>query len=279
MVTYLQEAFKVSERRACKVLDQNRQTQRYEPKRPDIDRPIIDRINALSEQHPRYGYRRIAALLRREGYQINIKRIHRLWKNEGLQKSTSKSWRKSTGSSENACNLNPTQHPNDVWSYDFLFDQTSNGSTLKILVVIDEFTRRCLSLKVERKLNHQDVITELERLFRIFGNPKRIRSDNGSEFTAQNVQSYFKKYNLEPLHIAPGSPWQNGYVESFNNKFRDELLNRELFYTLKEAKHLIEQYRLEYNTVQPHSSLNYLTPTQFIQKYNENNPILTPNVV
>ena len=257
----------------------NRQTQRYEPKRPDIDRPIIDRINALSEQHPRYGYRRIAALLRREGYQINIKRVHRLWKNEGLQKSTSKSWRKSTGSSENACNLNPTQHPNDVWSYDFLFDQTSNGSTLKILVVIDEFTRRCLSLKVERKLNHQDVITELERLFRIFGNPKRIRSDNGSEFTAQNVQSYFKKYNLKPLHIAPGSPWQNGYVESFNNKFRDELLNRELFYTLKEAKHLIEQYRLEYNTVRPHSSLNYLTPTQFIQKYNENNPTLTPNVV
>jgi transposase InsO family protein len=279
MVTYLQEAFKVSERRACTVLNQNRQTQRYQPTRPDIDRPIIDRINALSEQHPRYGYRRIAALLRREGYQINIKRIHRLWKNEGLQKSTSKSWRKSTGSSENACNLNPTQHPNDVWSYDFLFDQTSNGSTLKILVVIDEFTRRCLSLKVERKLNHQDVITELERLFRIFGNPKRIRSDNGSEFTAQNVQSYFKKYNLEPLHIAPGSPWQNGYVESFNNKFRDELLNRELFYTLKEAKHLIEQYRLEYNTVRPHSSLNYLTPTQFIQKYNENNPTLTPNVV
>jgi transposase InsO family protein len=233
----------------------------------------------LAEQHPRYGYRRIAALLRREGYQINIKRIHRLWKNEGLQKSTSNTWRKSTGSSENACNLNPAQYPNDVWSYDFLFDQTSNGSTLKILVVIDEFTRRCLSLKVERKLNHQDVITELERLFRVFGHPKRIRSDNGSEFRAQNVQNYFETHKLESLHIAPGSPWQNGYVESFNNKFRDELLNRELFYTLKESKHLIEQYRLEYNTVRPHSSLDYLTPDEFTQRYNENNPILTPNMV
>ena len=279
MVTYLQETFEVSERRACKVLDQNRQTQRYEARRPDIDRPIIDRINTLAEQHPRYGYRRISALLRREGYQLNIKRVHRLWKNEGLQKSTSKSWRKTTGSSENACNLNPAQHPNDVWSYDFLFDQTSNGSTLKILVVIDEFTRRCLSLKVERKLNHQDVITELERLVRFFGNPKRIRSDNGSEFTAQKVHNYFERQNLESLHIAPGSPWQNGYVESFNNKFRDELLNRELFYTLKEAKHLIEQYRLEYNTVRPHSSLDYLTPAEFTQRYNENNPILTPNMV
>ena len=279
MVTYLQETFEVSERRACKVLDQNRHTQRYETKRPDIDRPIIDRINTLAEQHPRYGYRRIAELLRREGYHINIKRIHRLWKNEGLQKSTLNSWRKSTGSSANACNLNPAQYPNDVWSYDFLFDQTSNGSTLKILVVIDEFTRRGLSLKVERKLNHQDVITELERLFRVFGHPKRIRSENGSEFTAQNVQTYFETHKLESLHIAPGSPWQNGYVESFNNKFRDELLNRELFYTLKEAKHLIELYRLEYNTVRPHSSLDYLTPDEFTQRYNENNPILTPNMV
>ena len=279
MVTYLQETFEVSERRACKVLDQNRHTQRYETKRPAIDRPIIDRINTLAEQHPRYGYRRIAALLRREGYHINIKRIHRLWKNEGLQKSTSKSWKNSTGRSENACHLNPAQYPNDVWSYDFLFDQTSNGSTLKVLVVIDEFARRCLSLKVERKLNHQDVITELERLFVIYGTPHRVRSDNGSEFTAQNVQSYFERHNLESLHIAPGSPWQNGYVESFNNKFRDELLNRELFYTLKEAKHLIEEFRLEYNIVRPHSSLNYLTPAEFIQKYNKNNPTLIPNMV
>lgn len=267
MVTYLQETFEVSERRACKVLDQNRQTQRYEPKRPDIDRPIIDRINALSEQHPRYGYRRIAALLRREGYQINIKRVHRLWKKEGLQKTSSKSWRKSSGSTENACHLNPAQHPNDVWSYDFLFDQTSNGSTLKVLVVIDEFTRRCLSLKVERKLNHQDVIAELGYLFEQYGVPSRIRSDNGSEFTAENVQRYFEENNLKSLHIAPGAPWQNGYVESFNNKFRDELLNRELFYSLKEAKYLIEQFRLEYNNVRPHSSLNYLTPTEFMQKH------------
>jgi len=119
MVTYLQETFKVSERRACKVLAQNRKTQRYEPRRPDIDRPIIDRINALAEKHPRYGYRRIAALLRREGYHINIKRVHRLWRNEGLQKSTSKSWKRPSGDVENACHLNPAQQPNDVWSYDF----------------------------------------------------------------------------------------------------------------------------------------------------------------
>ena len=154
-------------------------------------------------------------------------------------------------------------------SYDFLFDQTSNGSTLKILVIIDEYTRRCLSLKVERRLNHQDVIEELEQLFRMYGLPRRIRSDNGSEFTAQNVQRYLEQHSLSSLHIAPGSPWQNGYVENFNHKFRDELLNQELFYTLKEAKYLIERYRLEYNDIRPHSSLNDLTPNEFTQKYNE----------
>ena len=133
----------------------------------------------------------------------------------------------------------------------------------------DEFTSRYLPLEVERKLNHQDVIAELGYLFERYGVPSRIRSDNGSEFTAENVQRYFAENNLKPLHIAPGSPWQNGYVESFNNKFRDELLNRELFYSLKEAKYLIEQFRLEYNNVRPHSSLNYLTPTEFMQKHQE----------
>ena len=212
MVTYFQENFEVSERRACKVLDQNRQTQRYQPKQPDLDRPVIDRITALSEKHPRYGYRRIAALLRREGFEINIKRVHRLWKKEGLQKSVKKSKKNGSGSSENACNLNPATFPNDVWTYDFLFDQTSNGSSLKILAILDEFTRRCLGLVVERKINHQVAISELDTLFRIFGTPRRIRSDNGSEFTAHKVLEYFEKNNLKPLHIAPGSPWQNGTV-------------------------------------------------------------------
>ena len=274
----MQENFKVSERRACRTLQQNRQTQRYQPKQPDLDRPIIDKIVALSEKHPRYGYRRITALLRREGYQVNLKRVHRLWKNEGLQRSKKKR-KKYVGNSKNACHLKPATFPNDVWSYDFLFDQTSNGSSLKILVILDEFTRRCLSLMVERRINHQMVISELGALFRIFGTPRRIRSDNGSEFTAQNIQDYFEKNNLESLHIAPGSPWQNGYVESFNNKFRDELLDRELFYSLKEAKMQVEQYRLEYNTVRPHSSLDYLTPSKFTQKYNEINPKLTYDLV
>ena len=279
MVTYLTEEHKVSERRACRVLDQNRHTQRYDPKQPDLDRPIVDRINDLSRKHPRYGYRRVAALLRREGIKINLKRVHRLWRNEGLQKSTTKTKKRSSGSSENACHLNPALQPNDVWTYDFLFDQTSNGGTLKVLVILDEFTRRCICLKVERKINHQIVMSTLSELFRIYGVPKRIRSDNGSEFIAKELQAYFAANDLKALHVAPGSPWQNGYVESFNNKFRDELLNRELFYSLKEAQILIERYRQEYNTVRPHSSLNYLTPSEFTHQYNENNPILSLNLV
>ena len=267
MVSHLQAKFEVSERRACNVLDQHRLVQRYEPKQPDLDRPVVDALVRLSEKHPRYGYRRIAALLRREGWDINLKRVHRLWKKEGLQVPQPKRKRKSTGISKNSCNVSPSTHPHDVWTYDFLFDYTEQGTTLKMLVIMDEFTRQCLSIRVARKCNHLDILEELRRLFVTYEVPNRIRSDNGSEFTATQLQKSFEELDLKTAHISPGSPWQNGYVESFNNKFRDELLNRELFHSLSEAKLLIERYRKEYNEIRPHSSLNYLTPKEYAQRY------------
>ena len=267
MVSYLQEQYDISERRACKVLDQHRIVQRYQPKQPDLDRPLVDAMVRLAEKHPRYGYRRIAALLKREGWEINLKRVHRIWKQEGLQVPQPKRKKKPTGDSKNACHLSPSTHPHDVWTYDFIFDQTQQGSTLKMLVILDEFTRQCLSIRVDRKCNHSEVLEELRRLFVEYEVPNRIRSDNGSEFTARQLQKSFEKLNLKTAHISPGSPWQNGYVESFNNKLRDELLNRELFYSLAEAKILIEYFRKDYNEKRPHSSLNYLTPKEYAKRY------------
>ena len=249
------------------MLNQDRLTQRYVAKQPDIDRPLINEIVLLSEKHPRYGYRRICAVLRREGWEVNKKRVYRLWRQEGLQVSTPKKKKPTVGDIKNACHISPSEGPHDVWSYDFLFDQTANGSTLKILVVMDEFTRCCLCIRVSRKLNHVDVVEELQKLFRTYGYPNRIRSDNGSEFIAKHLQDSFGQLGIKTAHIHPGSPWQNGYLESFNNKFRDELLHREIFTNLVEAEVLIEQFRKYYNEERPHSSLKYMTPSEYMNRY------------
>ena len=233
----------------------------------------------LADKHPRYGYRRITALMRREGWMVNKKRMYRLWRKSGCQIVPQKKVKRKAGDSQHACHRLTSQHPHDVWSYDFLFDHTSNGQPLKILVILDEYTRQCLAIKVNRKIQHTDVWEILGSLFVSYGVPKRLRSDNGREFLAYRLKSHFETYGISALHIAPGSPWQNGFVESFNAHFKDECLNREVFDTLLEAQVVIEQVRKEYNHQRPNSSLGYLTPAEFEQQEKKKSQQLSFKVV
>ena len=217
-------------------------------------------IIKLSSKYGRYGYRRVTALLRSKGFDVNPKKVFRIWREEGLkvpskQKKRGRLWL-NTGS---VIRLRP-EYKNHVWSYDFVHDKTHDGRVLKMLTVIDEFTRKCLTVEVERNFTGEELIETLHKLFLREGVPKHIRSDNGSEFKNKKVQDFLKTLEVSPLFIYPGSPWENGYNESFNGKLRDELLNGELFYSLKEAKVLVNKWVYEYNTVRPHSSLNYRPP-------------------
>lgn len=264
----------MSERRACEVLGQPRGTQRYEPRETDDEKALVKRMKELSAKHPRYGYRRVWALLRAEklgvnGRPVNRKRVHRLWRREGLRVPTRQRKRKRLGHGGNSCTRRKAEHPGHVWSYDFVMDQTSDGRRLKLLPVVDEFTRECLAIEVERRLTAADVVATLRFLFELRGAPRFIRSDNGPEFIADAVKAWLRDSGCGTLYIEPGSPWENAYVESFNGKLEDELLNREQFETLKEAKVLVEDHRLEYNHRRPHSGLNYLTPAAFAASYRE----------
>jgi putative transposase len=259
---------RVSERRACQVVGQPRSTQRYEPREPDDEKPLVGRMRELSAEHPRYGYRRVWALLRREkfavnGKPVNRKRVHRLWRREGLRVPTRQRKRTRLGHGNNSCARRKAEHPDHVWSYDFVMDRTSDGRRLKLLPVVDEFTRECLAIEVERHFTAADVVATLKYLFELRGAPRFVRSDNGPEFIADAVKAWLGHSGCGTLYIEPGSPWENAYVESFNGKLEDELLNREQFGTLKEAKVLVEDHRLDYNHRRPHSSLNYLTPAAF----------------
>jgi putative transposase len=253
----------VLERRACQTVDQPRSTQRYEACEAEDEKPLVKRMRELSVKHPRYGYRRIWALLRDEGFRVNRKRVHRLWRREGLKVPQKQRKRRRLGGSVNACFRRKAQGRNDVWSYDFVMDQTGDGRRLKMLAVVDEFTRECLTIEVERSMTARDVVATLAYLFEVRGVPRHIRSDNGPEFIAEAVKRWLKQSGVSTLYIEPGSPWENAYSESFNGKFEDELLNREQFATLKEAKVLVEDYRLEYNHRRPHSGLGYMTPAAF----------------
>jgi len=205
--------------------------------------------------------------LKREGWDVNLKRIHRLWKQEGLQVKIRKKRYRAVGVSENACHKRKTERPGDVWTYDFVFDTTIDGATLKMMPVIDEYTRECLAILVKRKINSETVVREMENLFLKHGAPNAIRSDNGGEYIAELLQTQFKEKGVQTLHIAPGSPWENGFSESFIGKFRQEMLNVELFGSLIEAQVLIEQHRKHYNQQRPHASLDYMTPSEFSEKY------------
>ena len=221
------------------------------------------RIRQLAREHPRYGYRRITALLRREGWSVNRKRVHRLWRREGLRVPQVQRKRRRLGHSENSCARRRAERPNHVWSYDFIHDQTADGRGLKMLPIVDEYTRECLTIEVERHLTAKDVVSTLEYLFEVRGEPEQIRSDNGPEFIAEAVKAWLARRGAGPLYIEPGSPWENAYSETFNSRLRDEILDREVFETLKEAKVLLEDHRLEYNHRRPHSSLGYRTPAEF----------------
>ena len=261
----------VSERRACAVVGQPRGTQRYEPRAADDEKPLVKRMKQLSAAHPRYGYRRVWALLRAErfavnGRPVNRKRVHRLWRREGLRVPARQRKRRSLGHGKNSCTRRKAEHPDHVWSYDFVMDQTADGRRLKLLPVVDEFTRECLAIEVERHFTAADVVATRTYLFELRGAPRFVRSDNGPEFIARAVKAWLEDSGCGTLYIEPGSPWENAYVESFNGKLEDEL-NRERFATLKEAKVLVEDHRLDYNHRRPHSSLNYLTPAAFAAAY------------
>jgi transposase InsO family protein len=242
------------------VIDQHRSTQRHISVVADDEERLRGEIVHLALKYGRYGYRRITALLHREGWRVNHKRVERIWREEGLKVPQKQPRRGRLWLNDGSCvRFRPT-HRNHVWSYDFMVDRTHDGRSIKMLTVIDEFSRECLAIVVERRLQSDDVLSCLTDLFVKYGIPEYIRSDNGSEFTARIVRQWLKQIGVQTLYIEPGSPWENGYNESFNGKLRDELLRGEIFYTLKEAQVLIERWRLEYNTFRPHSSLNYLCP-------------------
>ena len=250
----------VSERRACRVLGQHRTTQRHVPRgREDEERLVADMIE-LARQYGRYGYRRVAALLRDAGWQVNDKRIERLWQREGLKVPPKQPKKGRLWLNDGSCIRLRAEYVNHVWSYDFVHHRTDDGRAFRTLNVLDEFGRECLAIRVKRKLNSVDVIDVLTDLFILRGVPAYIRSDNGPEFIAEAVRSWISAVGAQTAYIEPGSPWENGYVESFNARFRDELLNGEIFYSLKEAQIVIEQWRQHYNTKRPHSSLGYRPP-------------------
>jgi len=250
----------VTERRACRVLGQARNTQRRRASVADDEPQLVKRIVWMASEYGRYGYRRITALLRAEGWWVNHKRVERIWRQEGLKVPAKQPKRRRLWLGDGSCiRLRPT-HRKHVWTYDFVMDRTADGRSFRMLTIVDEFTRECLAIDVGRKLTSEDVLERLSDLFVRHGVPDHIRSDNGSEFTATRVREWLGRVGVKTLYIEPGSPWENGYIESFNGKLRDELLAREVFDTLLEAKVLIERWRKVYNTVRPHSSLGYRPP-------------------
>ena len=250
----------MTERRACRVLEQPRSTQRRCRQVPSDEPRLIRRIVELATEYGRYGYRRVTALLHREGWQVNHKRVERIWRQEGLKVPQKQPKRRRLWLNDGSCVRLRPNHRNHVWSYDFVADRTTDGRSFRMLVIIDEHTRECLAIDVARKLTSEDLLERLSDLFICRGVPDYVRSDNGPEFTAHRVRDWLESVEVKTLFIEPGSPWENSYVESFNGKLRDELLNREIFDTLLEAKVLIERWRTAYNTVRPHSSLGYHPP-------------------
>lgn len=258
-----QATLNVSERRACQVVGQPRSTQRYAAKERDGEKVLVRRMLALVRRHPRYGYRRVWALLRAEGFRVNVKRVYRLWRQEGLKVPQKQRKKRRLGSSANGCVRHRAEHIDHVWAYDFVSDQTVDGRTLKFLTIEDEYTREALAIEVQRSITSRDVIETLRYLFEVRGAPQHIRSDNGPEFVAQALRDWLGVSAVGTLYIEPGAPWENGFNESFNSRFRDELLNGELFTSLTEAKVVTEDHRLEYNHRRPHSSLGYQTPAEY----------------
>ncbi|MCM0001461.1 MAG: IS3 family transposase [Erythrobacter sp.] len=259
-IDHIRMMMPVSERRLCRVLGQHRSTQRKVPRGADDEAALTEDIIALARQYGRYGYRRVTALLRDAGWHVNRKRVERVWRREGLKVPQRQPKRGRLWLNDGSCIRLRPEYPGHVWSYDFVEGRTHDGRKYRILSIIDEASRECLALPVARKLKSDDVLAALAELFVTRGPPAHIRSDNGPEFIATAVQQWLAQIGVKTLYITPGSPWENGYCESFNGSLRDELLNGEIFYSLAEARILIEAWRRHYNTVRPHSSLGYRPP-------------------
>jgi len=262
-VEHLQTEHVFSERHACQVVGVSRSGLRYERRERPDETTLREKIRGLARRHPRYGCRRIAALIRREGV-VNKKRIHRIWKDEVLSLPRRRPRRRTSGAVAGL--VKAPQRPNEVWTYDFMEDRTERGGRLRLLCVLDEYTRECLQIRVEKSMGSREVIETLEWLFLTRGAPEYLRSDNGPEFIAKALKNWLAKNGCKTLYIEPGSPWQNAYIESFNGKFRDECLNREVFGNGKEAQLVIERWRKEYNEERPHSALGYVAPAEFARR-------------
>jgi transposase InsO family protein len=245
----------------CRALGQHRSTQRKLPRGRDDEDQLTADIIELARQYGRHGYRKVAQLLRSTaGWVVNDKRVERIWRREGLKVPEKQPKRGRLWLADGSCLRLRAECPNHVWSYDFVEDRTHDGRKYRMLNVIDEFTHECLAIRVARKLKATDVIDVLSDLFILRGVPGHIRSDNGPEFVAKAVQAWITAVGAKTAYIAPGSPWENGFIESFNARLRDELLDGEIFYSLREAEVVIESWRRHYNTVRPHASLGYRAP-------------------
>jgi putative transposase len=267
---YLEETYQVSQRRASRVLGRARSNLRYRRRQRSGEEVLIRALRRLAKRHPRYGYKRIRARLVRQGWRVNVKRVRRLWNELGLRRpAPRKKPRKfvsKPGSSANSCTEQPARFKNDVWTYDFVADRTAAGGPLKWLTLADEYTRECLTLHVDSSMTGADVRRVLARVIGWRGAPTRIRSDNGSEFICAALAGWLPTQGTEPIAVAPGRPWENGFIESFNSRFRDEFLDREEFESVLEARVRGRWYKQEFNTIRPHSGLRYLTPHEFSEQ-------------
>ena len=264
---YLDEKYGVSQRRISRVMGRSRTGLRYRRKRR-ADEPALTReIKRLARRHPRYGYRLIHALLVRRGWAVNLKRVRRLWISLGLRRPVRlRKPRKlgpKPGTSANSCTQQPARFKNDVWTCDFIHDRTASGRPLKWLTLVDEYTRECLALHVDESITGADVRRIIARVIGRRGAPTRIRSDNGSEFICEALVNWLPRVGAKPIPVAAGSPWENGYIESFHSRLRDEFLERVEFEDVADARAKAFWYRREYNAVRPHSALGYATPKEF----------------
>jgi putative transposase len=269
-VGHAREEHGISERRACQLVNQPRGTQRYQPTQRDDEDALTRAIIALASQYGRYGYRRITVSLQEAGWRVGKDRVERIWHREGLKVPQKQKPRGRLWLNDGSCVRLRPERPNHVWSYDFVSTYTHDGRTVRMLNLIDEFTRQCLAIHPRRRLNSRNVIEVVANAMIEHGIPEHIRSDNGPEFVARDLRKWLADIGTKTLYIEPGSPWENGYCESFNSKLRDEFLNGEIFYSLKEAQVLAERWRVYYNTVRPHSSLGYRPPAPAAQPLEDN---------
>ena len=274
------QKYGLSERHACRLLGQWRGTQRYGPLRRTDEDALTRAIIALATKYGRYGYRRITALLQSAGWQVGKDRVQRIWRREGLKVPQRQPKRGRLWLNDGSCVRLRPERANHVWSYDFVSARTHDGRTLRLLTLIDEYTRECLAIRVARRLGSAEVLETLADVMLWHGIPEYIRSDNGPEFIAKELRQWLAKLGTGTLYIEPGSPWENGYCESFNGKLRDECLNGEIFYSLQEAQIVIEWWRIEYNTRRPHSALGYRPPAPLASSpWDRPNPVSQPLAV